>query len=276
MSGGPTHAMEKAQVLERNAPMAKLSMQEIREKARQMVSANPGGIRFGALLDQISNESRETSRNTISGSIYNLQELYPSEISKPTRGLFKPVNAGSNEAVVVGDTEQTGASGAKFKEADFYEPFADWLKNDLDEVTDVAPLGGASMKTKWGTPDVIGVYKPLAGNLIKFPLEIVSAEIKIDPQAPVVAFGQAVAYRLFSAKTYVAMPTTLTEEDQSRLESLCMLFGVGLVIFDVNKENPRFSIRVRAQRFSPDMFYVNEFADRLKLHDAEVFEHLFR
>jgi len=67
--------------------------------------------------------------------------------------------------------------------------------------------------------DVIGVYKPLAGNLIKFPLEIVSVEIKIDSQAPVVAFGQAVAYRLFSAKTYVAMPTALTEEDQSRLES---------------------------------------------------------
>ena len=132
------------------------------------------------------------------------------------------------------------------------------------------------MKTKWGTPDVIGVYKPLAGNLIKFPLEIVSAEIKIDPQSPVVAFGQAVAYRLFSSKTYVAMPTALTEEDQSRLESLCMLFGVGLVLFDVDKSNPRFSIRVRAQRFSPDMFYVNEFADRLKLYDAEVFEKLFR
>jgi len=72
------------------------------------------------------------------------------------------------------------------------------------------------------------------------------------------------------------MPTTLTQEDQSRLESLCMLFGVGLVLFDLDKSNPRFSIRVRAQRFSPDMFYVNEFADRLKLHDAETFEHLFR
>src|SRR5438105_12244975 len=71
------------------------------------------------------------------------------------------------------------------------------------------------------------------------------------------------------------MPTTLTEEDQSRLESLCMLFGVGLVLFDLNKDTPQFSIRVRAQRFSPDMFYVNEFADRLKHHDADVFEELF-
>jgi hypothetical protein len=110
---------------------------------------------------------------------------------------------------------------------------------------------------------------------LNFPIEIVSAEIKIDPLFPVVAFGQAVAYRLFSTKTYIAMPTTLTEEDKSRLESLCMLFGVGLVLFDLNKDAPQFSIRVRAQRFSPDMFYVNEFADRLKHHDADVFEELF-
>jgi hypothetical protein len=73
-----------------------------------------------------------------------------------------------------------------------------------------------------GTPDVIGTYKPLASNLIKFPIEIVSAEIKIDPQAPVVAFGQSVAYRLFSTKTYIAMPNTLAEQDQDRLESLCI------------------------------------------------------
>src|SRR5262249_44105285 len=146
---------------------------------------------------------------------------------------------------------------------------------DLDEVTVVAPLGGASMKTKWGTPDVVGVYKPLASQLIKFPLEIISAEIKIDPQTPVVAFGQAVAYRLFSSKTYVAVPTTVTQEDQSRLESLCILFGVGLVMFDLDKVNPGFSIRVRAQRFLPDMFYVNEFADRFRSHNAVVFEQLF-
>jgi hypothetical protein len=71
------------------------------------------------------------------------------------------------------------------------------------------------------------------------------------------------------------MPTTLTAEDQSRLESLCMLYGVGLVLFDLDKNVPRFAPRVRAQRFTPDMFYVNEFAERLKHHDAETFERLF-
>ena len=49
------------------------------------------------------------------------------------------------------------------------------------------------------------------------------------------------AYRSFSAETCIAMPTRLTEEDQSRLESLCMLFGVGLVLFDLNKGGPTWS-----------------------------------
>ena len=85
------------------------------------------------------------------------------------------------------------------------------------------------------------------------------------------AFGQAIAYRLFAARSYVVMPSTMSEEDESRLESLCLLFGVGLVLFDPYAADPVFHIRVRAQRFSPDMFYVNEFASRLHWLDAAKF-----
>jgi hypothetical protein len=254
--------------------MAKLSGQQIKDLARAIIANSPGGIRYTALVEAISQQHPETPKNTIYGSVWNLDTLFPQEVTKPSRGLFTPVNPPGNGAAPAG-AEQPTAAGGKPRESDFYLPFAQWLKNDLDEVSEVAPLGGAGIKAKWGTPDVVGVYKPRASDFIKFQLEIVSVEIKIDPQQPVVAFGQAVAYRLFSTKTYIAMPTTLTEEDQSRLESLCMLFGVGLVLFNPDKESPRFAIRVRAQRFSPDMFYVNEFAERLKLHDAEVFEKLF-
>jgi hypothetical protein len=257
--------------------MAKIGVHEIRKVARAVIAQNAGGIRFGQIVDEISRQYPETPRNTIAGSIWNLDVLFPKEVTKPSRGLWKPaVEDGNGQTTDVIDVVEAITPGVKLRESDFYEPFAEWLKNDLDEVTDVAPLGGAGLKSKWGTPDVIGVYKPLASNLIKFPLEVVSAEVKIDPAAPVVAFGQAIAYRLFSAKTYMAMPTSLTAEDQSRLEALCMLFGVGLVLFDLDLKNPNFSIRVRAQRFSPDMFYVNEFADRLRMHDPDTFEHLFR
>ncbi len=256
--------------------MAKFSLQQIKDLARSIVAENPGGIRYSALVAKISQQAPETPKNTIEHAVWNLDALFPDEITKPSRGLFTPVATSGTGASIAVSAEQIVATGTTVKECDFYEPFAQWLKNDLDEVTDVATVGGAGLRSKWGTPDVVGIYKPLASNLIKFPIEIVSAEIKIDPLAPVVAFGQAVAYRLFSTKTYIAMPTTLTEEDQGRLESLCMLFGVGLVLFDLDKDAPQFSIRVRAQRFSPDMFYVNEFADRLKHHDTDIFERLFR
>jgi len=86
-------------------------------------------------------------------------------------------------------------------ESEFYDSFGEWLKSELDEVTDVVAVGGAGFRAKWGTPDVLGVYKPLASNLVKFSIEIVSAEVKVNPQEAITAFGQAAAYRLFSAKT---------------------------------------------------------------------------
>jgi hypothetical protein len=253
--------------------MAKLNVHQIREKARQIVANNKGGIRYSDLIGQIQTENPETPSNTIQGSVWNLHTRYPQEISKPSRGLFVP-NDGTT--IVSAKPIEPAAENLKVKEDEFYEPLASWLKNDLDEVTDSASLGGATMVKKWGTPDVVGVYKPLASNLIKFPIEIVSAEVKTDPSQPVVAFGQAIAYRLFSTKTYIAMPTSMTLEDQSRLEALCILFGIGFVLFDLNPIKPNFQIRVRAQKFTPDMFYVNEFAERLKEFDTEKFEQLFR
>lgn len=256
--------------------MAKLNRQQIRNLALQIVAANPGGIRHSELLKQIHDQASETPFNSIRGAVWNLDAVFPAKITKPSRGLFRSADA--PESVDVEEATEATVEltpRGKISESDFYEPFAEWLKTDLDEVTTVAPLGGAGLGGKWGTPDVVGAYKPLASHLIKFPLEIVSAEIKIDKAAPVVAFGQAIAYRLFSTKTYIVVPTTLTEVDQSRLEALCMLFGVGLVLFDLDPSNPNFSIRVRAQRFSPDMFYVNAFADSLKAHDSGIFEQIF-
>lgn len=253
--------------------MAKLTDRQVQDFARRLVDENPGGIRYGALVRQISERFPQISRKRIEWSVWNLDSLFPDEIAKPSRGLFTPIKGTS--APPAPDENIQGTAESKIKESDFYEPVADLLRNDLGEVVDVVELGGAGLKSKWATPDVVGTYKPLARHHIKFDIEIASAEVKIDPQTPVVAFGQAAAYRLFSTKTYIAMPKAMTEEDKGRLESLCMLFGVGLVLFDLNKDDPRFEIRMRAQRFSPDMFYVNEFAERLKSHDPDKFQKLF-
>lgn len=252
--------------------MAKLGKQQIRDRALEIVAGSPGGIRYGELRKRIIEESPETPRNTIQGAIYDLAQQFPAKVTKPSRGLFMPAGA---ELEAPEPVPEVQVPGREIREANFYEPFAEWLKEELDEVTESDALGGSGLRSKWGTPDVVGVYKPLASNLIKFPIEVVSAEIKIDPGPPVVAFGQAIAYRLFSAKSYVVMPRSMAEEDFSRMEALSMLFGIGLVVFDLDPGAPNFEIRVRAQRFLPDMFYVNEFADRLRQHDPKMFQKLF-
>jgi len=247
--------------------MGKLSVKEVQAEALAIIAGNPGGIRYSDLVSEILRRSPETPRNTVNGSVWNLDTLRPDAVRKPSRGLFQPVG---------GEQLIDEPKAPKVKEEEFYEPFAEWLKNELDEVTDVVALGGAAFRAKWGTPDILGVYKPLASNLIKFPIEIVSAEVKVNPSEAITAFGQAAAYRLFSSKTYIAMADTIPQDDLSRLESLCMLYGVGLVLFDLNPKDPSFRIRMRAQRFSADMFFVNELADRLRTQDPQTFEKLFR
>jgi hypothetical protein len=252
--------------------MPKLTVNQIRELAIKIVQQTPVGIRYRQLVQQISGQHPETPVNTIHGSVWDLATRYPDKVHKPSRGLYLPASSPTEQAIPI---QPVGQPPQKFKEEDFYEPFAEWLKNELDEATVAVALGGAGFQKKWGTPDVVGVYKPLASHRIKFDLEIISGEIKIDPFQPVVAFGQATAYRLFSAKSYIVMPNTILPEDYGRLEALCMLFGIGLVLFGLDTSDPDFQIRVRAQRFQPDMFYVNEFAERLYQLDAGVFNQLF-
>jgi hypothetical protein len=249
--------------------MSKLNQDQIRNLALKIIGEDVGGIRYSELVKKIAELNPETPINTIHGSVWDLPTRYPDQVVKPSRGLYKSTSAEDR-------SERIPRERLKYKEEDFYKPFAEYLKNDLDEVTASESLGGCGMKSKWGTPDVIGVYKSLASHLVKFPIEIVSAEIKIDTQNPIVAFGQAISYRLFSSKCYVVMPKSISDEDSSRLEALCMLFGVGLVLYNTSiPKTPEFEIRVRAQRFSPDMFYVNEFARRLHQHKPALFEQLF-
>jgi hypothetical protein len=246
--------------------MAKLRVQQIRDFALHLVAKNPGGIRYGELVAAVLAAHPQTPRNTVIGSLFSFEKRFPDKVAKPARGLYMPAGAF--------ETPPTTTTTTGGRESDFYAPLATWLQNE-DEVTVARGLGGAWVRNKWATPDVVGVYKPLTRDLVKFPIEIVSAEVKTDPQQPVVAFGQAIAYRLFSMKTYIAMPEAMAEDDKGRLESLCALYGVGLVLFKTDPHDPQFRLVARAQRFAPDMFYVNEFADRLRQYDHGAFDALF-
>ena len=249
--------------------MANLSVKEIRERGRAIILAHPEGIRFSEIRNEILAQHPDINLNTINTQVASLASAYPQDIEKPSKGLYRPRVPGNNVVA------PPPPPSTKKCEEEFYQPFADYLKNDLDEATKAVPVGGSAFKVKWGTPDVVGIFRPQIGAILPFEPEIVTAEVKVNPEQPVTAFGQAAAYRLFSHKVYLVLPETMTEEDQSRVEALCLLFGIGLVLFDPEDVAALFTIRVRAQRHSPDPFYMNEFAGKLRTADPAAFDQLF-
>jgi hypothetical protein len=262
--------------------MTKFNKSQVQDRAREILGDKPQGVRWAKLVNTIKALGPETPIGTITGSLRELRKLHK-EIARPSKGLWvltKYIDVEKSLDAAVGgvapQADNSGGSNGNVTEAAFYEPFKEWLCEETDEAVEALVLGGAVFKSKWGTPDVIGVNKPRSSDPVDFlPTEIVSAEIKIDPGQAVTAFGQACAYRLFSHKVYVVMPRTLPTEDRDRLETLCGLFGVGYVEFDASVEIPAFEMRVRAQRFEPDRFYVNSMAERLKSFSKADFDRLF-
>lgn len=235
------------------------------------------------MLRAVQNSAPETPRNSIHGAIHKLLTTRTSEIVKVARGTYqlaRYVEAEDavdqpppSEIAAVSVLSET-AGLAPVTEQDFYDSFAEWLE-DNDEATIASALGGASLGGKWGTPDVIGVLKPRAQDIFKFEPQIVTAEIKAVPGQPVVAFGQAVAYRLFSHKSYIVVPNSTSSDDMSRLKSLCSIHGIGLVTFVLNKQQPDYAVIVVPVNAVPDMFYVNSMLERLKSSEPKILNSLF-
>ena len=238
----------------------------IQAKAVEILRNSPQGMRYSELVNKIKESLPDILLNTIQWTVWNLDVTKASEVYKPSKGLFRHV--------IFRDTQITTEEGEvtpkpHINEEDFYKSFADYLVKDLEECTKAKPLGGNVFKDKWGTPDVIGIEKSKPSDIVKHEVVIVSAEIKIDTSGLITAFGQACAYKTFSHKTYIVVPRNSAEEDKSRLESLCLIFGIGLILFDsMNAQNPQFEIRVRPARHEPDMFYVNKY---MKMVEEDLF-----
>lgn len=245
-----------------------LKKERIMMVAIDKLKATPSGIRYSDLIKEIHTKLPDIPTNTVHGTVWNLETRMPKEIYKPSRGLFRHTSFRDTEA---GSSiiEPPSSSEKRIKEEDFYEPFAEWLVHELEECTKATALGGGKFRDKWGTPDVIGIREPRKSDIIKPPTEIVSSEIKIDTSNLISAFGQACSYRLFSHKSYIVIPGTSSQEDIARLDALCRIFGIGLILFDnANSEAPEFEIRVRATKHEPDMFYVNKY---MKLIEDKLF-----
>ena len=241
--------------------------ERIRSKAIELLRNNQQGLRYSELLRMIKESFPDMPTNTIEGSIWNLDVEIPKEVYKADRGLFR--HTSFRETQTIPEEAAHIPPSAKSTEENLYPVFAEYLKNELEECTKTIKLGGNKFGDKWGTPDVIGIKESRPSDIIKSEIVIVSAEIKIDSGGLITAFGQACAYKLFSHKVYIVIPKNSNEEDKARIESLCLIYGIGLILFDsTNIENPQFEIRVRPLKHEPDMFYVNKY---LKLIETELF-----
>jgi hypothetical protein len=241
--------------------------EQICGKAVQLLADAPQGLRCSELIRLILRELPGIKEASLHWTIPNLHVSRPEEIYKPARGLFRHTKF--RETEVERDVEVAETPRKRGREEGFYASFAEYLVDELEECTKAIPLGGNCFKDKWGTPDVIGVLCPKQSDILKFPAEVVSAEIKTDCNALITAFGQACSYRLFSHRVYLVVPDSVSESDLAQLDALCRVFGLGLILFDAeNSGQPGYQIRGRATKYEPDMFYANR---NLKVIEDELF-----
>lgn len=240
-------------------------------KAKEIISSDPNGVRYSELVRRTQEELPDIPINTIHGTVWDLDAQFPKEIYKPTRGLFRHASFRDTEIKEEQKPSEKPLKTERITEERFYTPFARYLF-ELEDCTNAIPLGGNKFGGKWGTPDVIGVRESSRSDIIKSPTEIISVEIKVDTMGLITAFGQACAYKLFSHKVYIVIPKSSSEDDIARVEALCLIFGIGLVLFDNNNtENPQFEIRTRPIKHEPEMLYVN---NNLKLIEKELFTNI--
>src|SRR3990172_9650802 len=216
--------------------------ERITEKAFEVLDATPEGVRYSDLVRRVIGLDGSFKTNTVHGTVWNLDERFPDRVYKPARGLFRLTKFRATDTDQLKE-ELVPKQTKRFREEEFYEPFADWLVNEMEECTKAIALGGNRFRDKWGTPDVIGKRESKRSDIIQAPIEIVSGEIKPDLSQLVTAFGQACAYCLFSHKSYLVISDKSPDDEVARLDALCQVFGIGFVLFDSdNPKDPRFSI----------------------------------
>ena len=239
--------------------------EQIITRATKLIGEHAEGLRYSVLFETLKREFSTTPPNTIVGSLHKFRTDLPESIYQPARGIYRNICFKEDA-----DNTKQRQTKITIKEEQFYEPFAEWLINELEECTKAISVGGNCFKDKWGTPDVIGIREAKRSDIIKPLTEIVAVEIKVDSSSLITAFGQACSYKLFAHKSYIVVPETSSEDDIARLDSLARIFGIGLILMNPSDpKSPNFTIRVRATRHEPDIFYVNK---NLKVVEDKLFD----
>ena len=96
--------------------------EQIIAKALEVLKGAPQGIRYSELVARISTALPQIPKNTIHGTIWNLEVQLPAQVVKPARGLY--VGTQYRQPAVVEPDAVPVSPAEKIKEERFYEPFA--------------------------------------------------------------------------------------------------------------------------------------------------------
>jgi len=108
--------------------------ERIKNKAFDLLEQHPDGLRYSVLHSKIQAADSGFNSNTINGCIWNLDAVFPEKVYKPSKGLFRLLKYKPPDSEIPEPAPITPISTSKVKEEDFYAPFADWLKNEIEEV----------------------------------------------------------------------------------------------------------------------------------------------
>jgi hypothetical protein len=234
----------------------------IRERAYEIIKERPSGIRYSELVNKIIKENSNFNINTVNAQIADLRNHkdYKDKLSQVPR-IYMAIEYETSPNLPSKNVAESKTESTRHHEKEFYEQFANFLKDDLSECTVARAMGDSRLQFKWSTPDVVGYYKVRTASSFQGHPELVAGELKVDtrPDALITAFGQAASYLLFCHKSYIAVPEDSDSRALDRLENLCISFGIGLLLFDDKDPNKvEFKIRNRAQRHEPNIVYFND------------------
>ena len=106
--------------------------ERIQAAALEVLEQHPKGIRYSQLQIAVKAKLPDVPANTIQGNTWNLELTQSEKVTKPARGLYLLKKFLSTDGPPPID-KNGSIPVKKVREVDFYDSFADWLINDVEE-----------------------------------------------------------------------------------------------------------------------------------------------
>jgi len=96
----------------------------IHKLALNLLTNHPDGLHYGQLAKQVIDADASFKQNTVNGAVWNLDQVFPENVYKPSRGLFRLIEFRDAETDQL-KPELLPRAPSKVLEEHFYAAFAD-------------------------------------------------------------------------------------------------------------------------------------------------------